>query len=155
MIRAIMTTVVTMTAFTGAAQAEQVAATNPTAIVQALQSAGYQAKLGKDGTNDPLIRSSSSGKAFQVYFYGCTKNIACKSVQFSASYDDGKPPLSRINEWNASKRWGQAFTQDSGSARIQMDVDLEQGGMSTALFVDNLEYWVATMASFEKFIAED
>jgi hypothetical protein len=143
-----------MIALTGVARAEQVVATNPATIVRSLQGAGYKAELDKDGTGDPMVTSSSSGTGFEVYFYGCTKNTACKTVQFSASYDDDKPSLSRINEWNATKRWGQAFNQDDGSARVQMDVDLEKGGMTTALFVDNLEYWVATMASFEKFISD-
>lgn len=135
------------------ALAQQVAATNPTAIVHALQTAGYKAELGKDGTGDPLISSSSSGTSFAVYFYGCTKNTACKTIQFSASYAGGTTSLARINEWNATKRWGQGYMTDSGAARVQMDVDLEQGGMSNALFIDNLEYWLATMTAFEKFIA--
>jgi hypothetical protein len=154
MIRKFIVTGVAVGTLTTAAQAEQVVATNPTTIVRSLQGAGYRAELGKDGTGDPLISSSSSGSGFQIYFYGCAKNSTCKTVQFSASYEDAKPSLSRINEWNSGKRWGQAFIQDDGSARVQMDVDLEKGGMPTVLFVDNLEYWVATMSTFEKFIAD-
>jgi hypothetical protein len=154
MIRSFVMAGVVAGIFAGAAQAEQVVATNPATIVRSLQGAGYRAELSKDGTGDPLISSSSSGNGFQIYFYGCAKNSACKTVQFSASYEDAKASLSRINEWNSGKRWGQAFNQDDGSARVQMDVDLEKGGMPTALFVDNLEYWVATMAAFEKFVAD-
>jgi hypothetical protein len=139
--------------FTATAQAQQVTASNPAAIAQSLQAAGYKADLGKDGTGDPLISSSSSGTSFAIYFYGCIKNVACKTIQFSASYAGGATSLERINEWNKTKRWGQAYMIESGSTRVQMDVDLEQGGMSNALFIDNLEYWVATMAAFEKFIA--
>jgi hypothetical protein len=135
------------------AQVPQITATAPATIVRSLQSAGYRAELGKDGTGDPLVSSSSSGTSFAIYFYGCTQNVACKTIQFSASYTGGSTSLARINEWNTSKRWGQGYLTDSGTARIQMDVDLEQGGMSNALFVDNLAYWVATMAEFEKFIA--
>lgn len=154
MIRMFIAASVALAASPAGAQGEQVVATNPATIVHALQGAGYKAELGKDGTGDPMVTSSSSGTGFEVYFYGCTKNVACKTVQFSSNYDDDKPTLSRINEWNSLKRWGQAFNQDDGSPRLQMDVDLEKGGMSTALFVDNLEYWVATMAAFEKFIAD-
>jgi hypothetical protein len=139
---------------TGSAVAQTVAATDPASVVKSLQGAGYKAELGKDSTGDPLISSSSSGTGFAVYFYGCTKNIACKTVQFSASYENSTPPatLARINEWNREKRWGQAYLTDNDTLRVQMDIDLEQGGMSNALFVDNLEYWVATMAEFEKFV---
>ena len=33
-----------------------------------------------------------------------------------------------------------------------MDVDLEDGGMSPALFEDNVEYWVAAMSKFATFV---
>jgi hypothetical protein len=35
-----------------------------------------------------------------------------------------------------------------------MDVDLDDGGVSTKLFEDNLEFWVAVMAAFEKHIGD-
>ncbi len=130
----------------------QYAATNPAGLAQALQGAGYKAELGKDSTGDPMITSSSGGSNFVIYTYGCVKNTACKTIQFSSTYS-GTYSLARINQWNKDKRWGQAHLTDSGSARVQMDVDMEQGGMTRALFIDNVEYWVATMAAFEKFIA--
>ncbi|MBA3897019.1 MAG: YbjN domain-containing protein [Sphingomonadaceae bacterium] len=138
---------------TGAAHAQSIAATSPQGIVSAMQGAGYKAVLGKDSTGDPMISSGASGSNFVIYFYGCTKNLACKTVQFSTSYTGSTPSLARMNEWNATKRWGQAYVTDNGAARVQMDVDLEQGGMTRALFIDNVEYWVAAMAAFEKFIA--
>jgi hypothetical protein len=33
-----------------------------------------------------------------------------------------------------------------------MDVDLDDGGISSKLFEDNLEFWVLLMAQFEKHI---
>jgi hypothetical protein len=156
MIRTFCMAAVMTTASVGSAQAQLVSAADTGSIVRAIQGAGYKAELGKDGTGDPLISSSSSGVAFAIYFYGCTKNVACKTVQFSVSYENKEPPatLERINDWNRDRRWGQAYLTEAGALRVQMDVDLEQGGMSNALFVDNLEYWVATMATFEKFVAE-
>lgn len=156
MIRTICMAALAATAAVGPAKAQLVSAADSGSIVKALQGAGYKAELSKDGTGDPVISSSSSGTGFAVYFYGCTKNVACKTVQFSVSYENKEPPatLARINEWNRDRRWGQAYLTDAGALRVQMDVDLEQGGMSNALFVDNLEYWVATMATFEKFISE-
>ncbi|CAN5308228.1 hypothetical protein BH09PSE3_BH09PSE3_09300 [soil metagenome] len=155
MVRMIWTTLAASAVLASAAQAQLVSATTPATIVRALQGAGYKADLGKDSTGDPVISSSSSGTGFAIYFYGCAKSVACKTVQFSASYENVTPPatLARINEWNRDKRWGQAYLTDADTLRVQMDVDLEQGGMSNALFVDNLEYWVTTMAAFEKFIA--
>ena len=33
-----------------------------------------------------------------------------------------------------------------------MDVDLDDGGLSTALFTDNLEFWTSVVGRFEKHI---
>jgi Putative bacterial sensory transduction regulator len=136
----------------GAAQAEAISATNPQSIVTAMQNAGYKATLEKDSTGDPLIHSSSSGSNFSVFFFGCTKNVDCRTIQFFAGYSDRKPTLSQMNDWNSKKRFARAYISDSGNARIEMDVDLDDGGMSTKLFEDNLEFWVAVMAAFEKHI---
>ena len=138
----------------GVAHADAVVATNPATIVKVLQDEGYKAELTKDESGDPLIRSSSSGTSFAIFFYGCTKGKDCKTVQFFAGFTDRKPSLERINEWNSKKRFGRAYISDKGAARVEMDVDLEVGGMSSALFADNLEYWVATLSAFEKHIAE-
>jgi hypothetical protein len=134
----------------GAAHAEAITATSPQSIVTAMQNAGYKAALEKDSTGDPLIKSSSGGSNFSVFFFGCTKNVDCRTIQFFAGYSDRKPTLSQMNDWNAKKRFARAYIADNGNARIEMDVDLDDGGMSTKLFEDNLEFWVAVMGAFEK-----
>ncbi len=136
----------------GTAQAEAISATNPQAIVAAMQNAGYKATLSKDSTGDPLISSSSGGSNFSIFFFGCTKNTDCRTIQFFAGYSDRKPTLSMMNDWNSKKRFARAYVADSGNARIEMDLDLDDGGISTKLFEDNLEFWVAVMGAFEKHI---
>ena len=140
-------------AFAGTAHAQLVSPTSPQAIVNALQNAGYKATLGKDNTGDPLIDSSSGGSNFSIFFFGCTQNKDCRTIQFFAGYSSHKPSLSLINDWNSKKRFGRAYISDKGAARIEMDVDMDDGGMSTKLFEDNLEFWVAIMSAFEKHIA--
>ena len=149
--KAILVTAATF-AFAGAAQAQMVTAQNPQSIVNALQNAGYKAELSKDGTGDPLIKSSSGGSSFAVFFFGCTKNVDCATIQFFAGYTDKKVTLSQMNDWNSKKRFGRAYVADSGAARIEMDVDLDDGGVSAKLFEDNVEFWVVTMSAFEKHI---
>ena len=136
----------------GAAHAQMVSATSPQGIVAALQNAGYKETLSKDETGDPLINSASGGSNFSVFFFGCTKNVDCRTIQFFAGYNDRKVTLSMMNEWNAKKRFARAYISDKGSARIEMDVDLDDGGMSAKLFEDNLEFWGAVMGAFEKHI---
>lgn len=134
------------------AHAQNVSATSPQGVVAALQNAGYKATLSKDSTGDPLISSSSGGSNFSVFFFGCTKNVDCRTIQFFAGYSDRKPTLSMMNDWNSKKRFARAYVADSGNARIEMDLDLDDGGMSAKLFEDNLEFWVAVMGAFEKHI---
>ncbi len=139
-------------ALSSAAQAQSVSATSPQSVVTAMQNAGYKATLSKDNTGDPLINSSSGGSNFSVFFFGCTKNTDCRTIQFFAGYTDRKVTLSMMNDWNSKKRFARAYVTDNGAARIEMDVDLDDGGMSAKLFEDNLEFWVAVMGSFEKHI---
>jgi len=140
-------------ALSAGASAETVVATNPQTIMTAMQNAGYKAALTKDSTGDPMINSSSGGSSFSVFFFGCTKNVDCRTIQFYAGYTDRKPTLSMMNDWNSKKRFARAYMADNGAARIEMDVDLDDGGVSTKLFEDNLEFWVAIMGAFEKHLA--
>lgn len=137
------------------AGAEMVSAKDPQTLVRALQGAGFQAKLDKDKIGDPMITSAYSGSTFVIYFYGCKNNVGCATIQFVTSYDskDGAgPPLEKINAWNLNQRFGNAFIDKEGDPVLNMDLDLDDGGMSSALFTDNLEFWTAVMAGFEKHI---
>ena len=151
--RRIAILVAALFSFSGTAQAQMVRAQDPSSVVRALQGAGYKAEMTKDESGDPLIRSTSSGSNFAIFFFGCTKNVDCRTIQFFAGYDrDKSPSLSQMNDWNSRKRFGRAYVSDKGAARIEMDVDLDDGGISTKLFEDNLEFWVLGMAQFEKHI---
>jgi hypothetical protein len=133
--------------------AQMVKAQDPQSVVRALQSGGYSAKLGTDKIGDPMITSASSGTTFQVFFYNCTAHKACATVQFHAGYDFDKPlPLDKINEWNSSERFGRAYLDKENDPILEMDVDLDDGGLSTALFIDNVEFWTSILTNFEKHI---
>lgn len=136
-----------------AASAQMVTATNPQTLVDALQSGGYKAQLAKDDAGDPRINSAVGGTNFVIFFYGCAKNVNCKTVQFFAGFSDmSKITLEQMNSWNTDFRWGRAYKTKEGAVRLEMDVDLEDGGVSRALFLDNIEYWETTLAAFEKHI---
>jgi len=139
--------------FAGTANAQMVRAQDPGSVARTLQGMGYKAEMTKDDSGDPLIKSSSGGSNFAIFFFGCTKNADCRTVQFFAGYTDRKPTLARINEWNMNKRFGRAYISSSGAARVEMDVDLDDGGISPKLFEDNVEFWVLLMGQFEKHIA--
>ena len=144
-------------AFAGAwalpAQAQMVRAQDPDSVVRALQQGGYAAKLGVDKVGDPMITSGVAGTNFQIFFYNCTDHKACATVQFHSGYDLTDPVgLERINEWNRSQRFGRAYLDKEDDPILEMDVDLDDGGVSSLLFIDNIEFWASVLGNFEKHI---
>ena len=130
-----------------------VRAQDPQSLVRALQNGGYQAKLGVDRVGDPMITSGFSGTSFQIFFYNCTNHTQCATVQFHSGYDFDHPlPLETINEWNRSERFGRAYLDKESDPILEMDVDLDDGGLSPALFIDNIEFWTSVLGKFEKHI---
>ena len=135
------------------ASAQNVRASDPQTLVAALQGAGYKAELGKDSIGDPMIVSASSGSEFRVMFYGCKANRNCETIQFLSGYEVKTPvTLAKINEWNRTKRFARAVLDNEGDPIMIMDVDLDDGGLSKALFIDNLEFWVTLLDQFEAHI---
>jgi len=137
----------------GVAQAKAVTAKDPASVEKALKDGGYPAELDKDDSGDPMIGARADGTDFTVHFYGCQENRNCKRVQFMFSEPEPRnASLERLNEWNAENYFGRAYRTDAGGVRLEMDVDLDDGGMSPALFVDNVEWWSATLSSLQKHI---
>jgi hypothetical protein len=144
-------------AFAGAwalpAQAQMVRAQDPATLVSALQKGGYAAKLGIDKVGDPMITSGVNGTTFQIFFYNCTANKNCATVSFHSGYDlKTSPGLERMNEWNRGQRFGRAYLDKEDDPILEMDVDLDDGGLSPALFIDNIEFWASILGNFEKHI---
>ena len=135
------------------AQAQMVRGQDPQTLVRALQKEGFSAKLGVDKVGDPMITSGVSGTTFQIFFYNCTDHKACATVSFHAGYDlKTNIGLDKINEWNRGKRFGRAYLDKENDPILEMDVDLDDGGLSQALFTDNVEFWASVLAEFEKHI---
>ena len=133
--------------------AQMVRAQDPQSLVNAMQKEGYTAKLGVDKIGDPMITSGYSGTTFQVLFYNCTNHRECATVQFHVGYDlKTAPSLESINEWNRSQRFGSAYLDKENDPILEMDVDLDDGGVSQLLFIDNVEFWTSAVQRFEKSI---
>jgi hypothetical protein len=138
-------------AFAMPAGAEMVKAQDPQSLVNALQSGGYAAKLGVDKVGDPMITSGVAGTSFQIFFYNCTEHKACATVTFHSGYDlTNSPGLEKINEWNRGKRFGRAYLDKEDDPILEMDVDLDDGGVAPLLFIDNIEFWASILTDFEK-----
>lgn len=134
------------------AMAQTVDTARPATLVTALQTAGYKAVLDKDSSGDPRIKSAANGAGFVIYFYGCDKNVACRSIQFAAGYTlKDKPTPAKINDWNLKDRFAPAYLDKDGDPNIQWDVVLE-GGMPAPLFGETLTRWTDAMAAFQTYI---
>ena len=129
-----------------------VTAENPAAIAALIQGLGFQARLDKDSVGDPLIHSSAGGVEFSVYFYGCTKNKKCQSIQFSAGYNlDEGTTLEKIDEWNETKRFAGAYLDDEDDPFLQMDVNTD-GGITEENFKSSFDLWQTLKGQFEEHI---
>ena len=126
---------------------------DPATVAAAMQTAGYQAKIEHLSNGLPYIQSGSGGYPFRVFFLGCDKGgKACKTVQLFAGFATGKSPsLEKMNAYQRDNRWGRVYIDEEDDPVIEMDIDLEAGGMSEELFKDNLQYWEYVMGNFATF----
>ena len=133
------------------ARADEVRSDDPASLARVLQDMGYRAEVTRDSSGDPMIKSTTSGTDFAILFYGCKSNRNCTSVQFFAGFKDpDNGSLAAMNKWNADNRFGRAYQADSGSARIEYDLDLDVGGRSAALFRDNPEVFSSLVDRYRK-----
>lgn len=125
-------------------------------VAAALKRGGYTVEIKE--TKDGRFIRSTRGKEnyeFSVFFYGCDANTTrnCKSVQLYAGFSPKtKPTLEALNAYASDNRWGRIYRDDDGDPVVEMDIDLEKGGMSEALFLDNLEYFEAVMDRFGEYV---
>ena len=132
------------------AAAEMVRARDPGSVVRALQANGYKAVLGVDAVGDPMVTSRIGNSDFQIFFYNCTNHVECATVTFHVGYDLSRTvSLESINEWNRGQRFGRAYLDRENDPILEMDLDLDDGGVSEALFIDNIQFWAAVFSRFQ------
>lgn len=122
-------------------------------IAEILQKEGYQAKIQGEG-DERVIKTGMSGYTFLILPYDCNdEGEECKSVQFYTAFTpETKPTLEEMNTYASENRFGRIYLDSDRDPAIEMDIDLEAGGMSQALFLDNLAYWDAIMVGFAEFV---
>ena len=136
----------------GAQAQTLVSAEDPDALIAIIRELGFQAKLEQDDVGDPVIRSSSGGVDFRVYFYECKNNKRCKSLHFSVGYDlAGGASLDAVQEWNADKRFASAYLDDELDPFLQMDINTD-GGITQKNFENSFQLWQSLKGEFEQFI---
>jgi hypothetical protein len=112
---------------------------------------GYRAQLTSDSDGDPLIKSAADGINFLVFFYGSPKKNF--SAQFSAGFtmQDPRVPITTINEWNRTKRWGKALLDREQDPVIKLDFAILDG-VTKSQFEYYLGMWVGVLSSYVEHI---
>jgi len=130
------------------ASAQTIDGTSPRAIVDILQGEGYRASLTTDRYGDPKIDSSSQGVNWSIWFYDCTNNRDCRSIQYAASFDlsDGISP-NVLNDFARENRYGRVYYDQEFNPYIELDANLA-GGVSRANFIDTLQTWGIVLGDF-------
>jgi hypothetical protein len=130
-----------------AAAETMVDATAPAALLDVIRGyGGGTLETGEDG--DPLIRGRIDGESFVVYFYGCTNGAECRSVQFTAAWQNpGTVGLAEVNDWNANRRMSKAYIDDENDPVLEMDVNLDFG-VTRRNFDDWVDYWQLALRTF-------
>lgn len=120
-------------------------------VVAWLQGEGYKAALSKDQGGDPMIKSAAGGINFTVYFYDCEKD-RCKALQFSSGFDlkDGLT-LAKVNEWNKTNRYLDAYLDDENDPYVEYDVNVN-AGRTIAGLNDDFDIWTDMVGTFATFI---
>lgn len=130
----------------------QVDASDPAVLADLLQTEGYKVEITKDSVGDPLLKGKLNGTSYDIFFYDCTDNANCRTIQFQAGYDlTNGMSLARANQWNSDMRYAAAHLDDEMDPFLQMDMNIDYG-VSAENFVDNFEMWSNVLGKFEEFI---
>lgn len=141
----------------GAAAASPALARNVEANVEqiayVMKAAGHNVEIQSSKTGRfVLVRMESY--TFGILPFSCEEAATtCKSVQFFVAFSpQTKPTLDAMNTYARTHRWGRIYLDEEGDPAMEFDLDLEKGGMSAELFLDNIEYWDAVVVAYSKFV---
>jgi hypothetical protein len=132
--------------------AAQMATANAQQIAKLMQAQGLQAQITTTDSGGTEIKSSASGANFYVSLLNCDEGTGknCKTVQFYVGWSTTeKRSLAKINEWNRSKRFAKAYLDDDKDPWLDMDVNLDFGGVTEKNLNDCIELWVSLMGQFQ------
>lgn len=134
------------------AQKGNITAADPERIAEVVRNKGFEVDLTKDDDGDPLIHAEGNGYKFVILFYGCTAGKECTTLGLYAGWTGSSADIEKINQWNRDNRFGRAYIDKDNDPVVEMDIDLDDGGMSPLLFEDHLEFWLSVIGQYSKFI---
>jgi hypothetical protein len=123
------------------APAEMVSAAQPAGLLMALMNAGYDAKLTRDTTGDPLINVTTAGYPISLIFFGCSEQThdGCDSLQLATGLDRTRP-------WNpkaalrimSEQRFIAVQLDEEGDPFFTWDIVTGRSGIPAPVFLDSM-----------------
>jgi hypothetical protein len=124
-------------------------ATDPEAIREVMQNAGYRAELTTDEDGAPLIVSETSRSQFWVTFLDCGSDSGCLAVELYVGYTVSAPPAPEtLNDFNTGYRYVRTYTTGDVVA-MAMDILMQNGGIDQATFLEYLRLWTVILPDWE------
>ncbi|QKG71673.1 YbjN domain-containing protein [Erythrobacter mangrovi] len=136
------------------ATAQMVTPKDPQAISSAIKEKGWPAKLVLPDDDNPYIESSYNDMKFLVLLMNCDdEHQNCTTLQYYMGFSDAKDTtLDELNEWNRTKRFARAYRDNEGDPVLEMDVDLDFGGIPRANLLETFNTWSALMDAYHSYL---
>jgi hypothetical protein len=138
---------------TPASSQDMIDATDPAKLGEILKAFGIARQEANSNNGNPQIDGRADGKAYKLFFYGCTEKANCQSVQFWA-YWDLEVPLDRVNAWNKDTRYGKVYLDDDKDLVLEYDINLAHGA-SDRNFEESADIWVRLLGKVDKELASN
>ena len=130
-----------------AAQSIYTAATE-TLIRQVFAEMKIDYEQSVDDNGDPIWRYTHNEILATLVPYDPTSVGSYESLLFFAGWNtEGDFPLSAINEWNRTSRFGRAYVDDQGDPVVELDL-LLAGGVTVQTIKEYIYVFTETVTSF-------
>ena len=132
-----------------------VCASNPDAVMKAMEKAGLKPKKSTDNDGDPMIESDAATYHFQVYFYGCEQHRNCDSLRFEVAFRKEPDNTAELaNKWNANQRFIHLGVKPDGRMVAAYDLAMI-GGTTERNFADVLDWWKSQLEEMALFFDKE
>lgn len=132
------------------ALSDPIKASDPQTVLSYFQDIGAPATLTEDSVGDPMIELQYYGTTFAIFFYGCSDNTNCNSIQFYAGYTaENEISPEALNTWNADQRYGRVYQDADGRKKLEYDIYTGNAGVDSGDFDEMFDIWTELVESFE------
>jgi branched-chain amino acid transport system substrate-binding protein len=119
---ALLLPLVMQPAWSQAGSAELIQNASVAQFASMLQDFGYRAEVTTASDGRQRVRTRVGGWNMVVIFYGCTNNESCRSLTFTAFWDDKTRDVQFANEWNRGRRYSKMYIDKEGALVFEYDV---------------------------------